>query len=371
MKNACFLLISLAFLTQCQPKPTPQYFSEKMPDWTLTPFLKADSVNPVLLPSPTATFDCPILKKAIRWEEKDVFNPAAVVRDGRVWLLYRAENQALSDVPKTSRLGLAVSDDGFHFKKQGAPVLFPDNDAMKKYEFPGGIEDPRLVETADGRYILTYTAYDGTTARLCVASSKDLQHWTKHGLVLTDRFENTWSKSGAIVVRQVGEKMIAERVGGKFWLYFGDTDLFAATSDDLIHWQPVLDANGKLLSVLQPRKGFHDSRLVESGPFALLTKRGILLIYNGMNAEKNGDPTLLADTYSAGQALFDRQNPTKLLARTQTNFFKPTQAYERVGQVHEVCFLEGLVWFRNRWLLYYGTADSKIAAATCVKFIHN
>jgi len=45
----------------------------------------------------------------------------------------------------------------------------------------GGCEDPRVVEDSAGTYYMTYTAFDGTLARLMVASSLDLLHWTKHG----------------------------------------------------------------------------------------------------------------------------------------------------------------------------------------------
>jgi len=44
-------------------------------------------------------------------------------------------------------------------------------------------------------------------------------------------------------------------------------------------------------------------------------------------------------------------------------FMKPTQPYEITGEVNQVCFAEGLAWHGKRWLLYYGTADSKIAVA--------
>jgi len=33
------------------------------------------------------------------------------------------------------------------------------------------------------------------------------------------------------------------------------------------------------------------------------------------------------------------------------------------GDIYEVCFVEGLVYFKDKWFLYYGTADSKIAVA--------
>ncbi len=53
----------------------------------------------------------------------------------------------------------------------------------------------------------------------------------------------------------------------------------------------------------------------------------------------------------------------KLIDRTKTNFIQPDKDYEKVGEVNEVCFVEGLVFFKKKWFLYYGTADSKIAVA--------
>src|SRR5262249_5169010 len=142
----------------------------KNESWALLPFIKADEVNPILIPDPTTTFFCPIQKTNINWESKDVFNPAAVVRHDTVFLLYRAQDKIGKPVG-TSRIGLAWSTDGLHFKKYPTPVLYPDNDAEKKYEWPGGCEDPRIVEDKKGTYYLAYTAYDGDKARLMIATS--------------------------------------------------------------------------------------------------------------------------------------------------------------------------------------------------------
>ena len=327
----------------------------------LMPFVKVDRVNPVLLPG-NNTFICPILQKEIPWENKDVFNPAAVVRNNKIYLIYRAED-TIGVYNGTSRLGLAVSNDGYHFVKEPSPVFYPDNDSMKIYEWEGGTEDPRIVEAETGDYIMTYTTYDGETARLCVAVSEDLRNWTKYGPVLQGKFKNRWSKSGAIVSKLVGSSVVATKIQGKYWMFFGDTDLFMATSEDLINWKPVLE-NDDLKSVLKPRPGKFDSRLVESGPYALVTKKGILLIYNGMNLDEGGDPALAKGAYCGGQALFDLEDPTRLIDRLDENFIMPDKDYELEGQVNQVCFLEGLVFFKNKWFLYYGTADSKIAVAT-------
>lgn len=347
--------------------------------WHFPAFEKVDSVNPVLVAGP-GRFRCPVLKDTIAWENKDVFNPAAVVHEGKVWLLYRAED-TIGRHNGTSRLGLAVSDDGLKFRREPLPVFYPDEDSMKSLEWEGGVEDPRLVRTPGevgmpGGFLLTYTAYDGKVARLCMAFSDDLRNWKKAGPVLRGRFRDTWSKSGAVVVEQHDDAFIARRIKcssqdrslhdgdcpGHFWMYFGDTDLFMAWSDDLLHWQP-LEENGKLKPVMHPRAGMFDSRLVEPGPFALFTESGIILLYNGMNLEQGGDVDLPAGAYCTGQALFMPEDPRILKNRAKEYFLRPDKPYEISGQVNQVCFIEGLVWHQGRWMLYYGTADSRIAVA--------
>ena len=355
----CFTLASFLLLSSCNPKQNQSSASQDI-SWAMLPFEKLNEANPILAAG-DRVFTCPILKREVKWEEKDVFNPAAVVRNDTVFLFYRAED-TIGKYAGTSRIGLGWSVDGIHFTRMDKPVLFPDEDFMKMYEWEGGIEDPRIVEREEGLYIMTYSAYDGKTARLCLASSTDLTHWTKHGPVLIDQFIDAWSKSGAIVAKQKGDKIFAEKVNGKYWMYFGDTDLFVATSEDLIHWQPVLE-NGKLKSVLKPRPGYFDSRLVESGPYALVTENGILLLYNGMNLDTGGDPDLPSGAYCSGQALFDASDPTTLINRLEKNFLKPDQPYEIQGQVNQVCFIEGMVPYKGKWFLYYGTADSKIGVA--------
>jgi predicted GH43/DUF377 family glycosyl hydrolase len=119
-----------------------------------------------------------------------------------------------------------------------------------------------------------------------------------------------------------------------------------------------------LVAVIRPRPGRFDSMLVEPGPPAVLTPDGIVLMYHGKNDPSSGDPSLPAGTYGVGQLLLDPVDPTAVLARTTSPFLLPERDYEITGQVGNVCFAEGLVPFGDRWMLYYGTADSKIAVAT-------
>lgn len=380
-----FFLFSCYILSACKSKPTIVDEEVKdsvasTTDWTLLPFVKVDSANPVLTPG-TATFACPVRKQTVAWEEKDVFNPAIAVRHDTLFMLYRAQDK-IGKPGGTSRIGLAWSTDGMHFTKYAQPVLFPDNDAYKKYEWEGGCEDPRMVQDSAGTYYLTYTAFEGTTARLFIATSTDLVHWTKHGAVFAKayngKYMNAWSKSGSIVSTYVDGKIIATKINGKYWMYWGDKYIWAATSDDLINWTPVEVAAGEkqpydsvysnfnvssLKIALPTRKGKFDCDLVESGPPAMITDKGILFLYNSRNVPSIGDTSLPQGAYTASQVLFDKNDPTKIVHRMDNYFIKPEKPYELTGQVNQVCFIEGLANYKNKWWLYYGTADSKVAVA--------
>nr|MDO8113906.1 hypothetical protein [Candidatus Sigynarchaeota archaeon] len=149
------------------------------------------------------------------------------------------------------------------------------------------------------------------------------------------------------------------RIRGKYWMYWGERALHAASSKDLIHWK-----RGPI--VLRPRPRFFDSQLIEAGPPPLLTTDGILVMYNGKNHAQIGDRAVPANTYAGGQALFDHAKPTRLLARLDQPFFKPELPFEKTGQYAAgTTFTEGLVFFKNKWFLYYGCAYSFVGVATC------
>ncbi len=288
-------------------------------NWELKPFVKYEQ-NPILKPTGDT------------WQSKDLFNPAAWTDGETIWLLYRAEDSTgIGKWNGTSRIGLAISKDGFNFAREARPVIEP----TEPWELPGGCEDPRVVRINDIFY-LTYTAFDGKTARLALASSTDLRVWQKHGLLFPDM---GWTKSGAI---------LATPIQGKYWMYFGDTNIWAAYSTNLLDWTVIKEP------VLQPRPDRFDSLLAEPGPPPILTDDGILLLYNGADE---------ASVYTCGQVLFDAQDPTQVIARTEHPFFVPTTDLEISGQVPNVTFIEGLVQYNSRWFLYYGMADSGVGVA--------
>jgi len=273
------------------------------------------------------------------FESAGVFNPTVVKKDGRFVMLYRAQDKA-----GTSRLGYAHSTDGIHFTRRAEPVLSPEAD----YEKDGGVEDPRLVKIGS-TYYLTYTAYNKREAQLCLATSKDLIRWERKGVIMPanrGRWNVGWTKAGAI---------LTEKVNGKYWMYYmadpakDVNEMGVAFSDDLIHWTEALDQ-----PVLERRPGYFDAKVVEPGPPPIITEQGILLIYNGAD-EKT--------VYATGWVLFDKKDPTKVLARSDQPIFIVEREWEKVGQVPNVVFVEGMVRDGNRWLFYYGGADKYVGVA--------
>jgi len=254
-------------------------------------------------------------------------------------MLYRAQDHA-----GTSRLGYAESEDGIHFARRAEPLLSPEAD----YEKEGGVEDPRLVEVA-GRYILTYTGYNKKDAQLCMAESRDLLHWERKGVLLPaykGNWNAGWTKSGAIV---------PEKIEGKYWMYWLGTaadrtdQMGLSSSEDLVHWKEETK-----MPVLPKRAGKFDSRVVEPGPPPVVTKDGIVLVYNG------ADDQLV---YRTGIAVFDRRDPRKVVYRSEEPVFAPEMAWEKAGQVPNVVFVEGLLAEKDRFVLYYGGADKYIGVA--------
>lgn len=250
-------------------------------------------------------------------------------------MLYRAQ-----DSHGKSSLGYATSDDGVHVMRQSTPVMAGE----APYEMGGGVEDPRLVRIGDNNEGGQGKHSSGPIhgdAQLCLAISADLIHWKRQGVIMPaykGKWNVGWTKSGAIV---------PEKLNGKYWMYYlADaanqlTQMSIAYSTDLVHWTDALDH-----PVLASRPKMFDSQVVEPGPAPLITDNGIFLVDNGGD-DKN--------VYRNGWVLFDKSDPTKVLARAQEPIFEPVQDWEKKGQVPNVVFVEGLV--RD------ATAGSSIMAA--------
>ena len=180
--------------------------------------------------------DAPILApQGSGWESAGTFNPAVVEYNGKFVMLYRAQ-----DAAGTSRLGYAESTDGIHFARRPEPVLSPEGD----YEKNGGVEDPRLQKFGNTFY-LTYTGYNKKDAQLCLATSQDLIHWDRKGVILPaykGNWNKAWTKSGAIV---------PEKIDGKYWMYWLGTAADKTDQMGIARSTFVIDPDGRIARVFE------------------------------------------------------------------------------------------------------------------------
>jgi beta-1,2-mannosidase len=361
MKKSIYLALLICF-AGCKEKPN--VFD------SLSSFYKPVT-EPVLSHDSMAVFFDSLKNETVHWKKADVFNPAAIVRNDTIYVLSRCEdNPAAKLGARTSRIGISASVDGIHFTSFREPVLYPRKDGFQQYDSPGGCEDPRIVQTEEGLYVLAYTSWDYKIPRLSIAFSKDLFHWEKKGPAFDKAYNHKFldiaSKSASMITKMVDNKIVLAKIAGKYWMYWGERFVNLAWSENLYDWYPVLDKAGDLKKTMETRPHYFDSDLDECGPPALITNRGVMLIYNGKNANnpREADPSLPQGTYSTGRVFFDPKDLQTILIRSDGPFLKPTLPYEISGQYTAgTTFAEGLVYYKGKWILYYGTADSFVGVA--------
>ncbi|MCD6120881.1 MAG: hypothetical protein J7K04_03510 [Spirochaetales bacterium] len=282
----------------------------------------------------------PVMKprKHVKWEAGAVFNAASIYDNGLVHLLYRTTDIASSgkDGDFISRIGYAVSKDGLHFNRLEEPVLSNDVEQERR-----GCEDPRIVKI-DETYYMMYTGFGGRFPgdyRICLASSKNLIDWKRHGVVLDEKNKDASLFPGLI--------------GGKYvMLHRREPDIWIAYSDDLKQWY----GHRSIMKPI-PESTWECNKIGIGGP-PLETKDGFLLIYHGTNKE---------NVYSLGVALLDLEDPSKVIARQKEPVLEPVLKWEREGCIPNVVFSCGQVELEDRIIVYYGGADKVIGTAEIKK----
>ena len=267
--------------------------------------------NPILIPD-----------KTHNWESKKVYNCGAIYEPSanKYHIYYRAVG---TNAKWHSSIGYATSSDGEYFERFDAPVFVPTLPLEKL-----GVEDPRVVKIGD-RYYMTYTAYDGDCARLLFATSDNLHDWERRGEIIPQwdfkkakgfqvkwdeaRYTETalkkWIKSGGI---------FSEKIDGKYWMIFGDSNVWLAYSKDCMKWKPLWEP------FIKPREGFFDSVHIEMGPPPIKTDKGWLVLYHGIDEKI---------VYRIGLVLLDLNNPRKIIFRSSESLFQPREPYELSGIV--------------------------------------
>tara|TARA_R110002096_G_scaffold309676_1_gene504356 strand:- start:6390 stop:7427 length:1038 start_codon:yes stop_codon:yes gene_type:complete len=313
------------------------------------------------------------------FENNGVLNPGIYQEDGQVHIFYRAVKDG-----NFSTIGYAKSNGPNtlieHHKK---PIITPEFDYEKH-----GIEDARIVKIED-TYYLTYTAYDGINAMGALATSKDLKHFEKKGIItpminykdykchlehcnqgkLNPKYYyyyNLFAELGIVdhanrLLKDKDVLLFPKKINGKFVMLHriwpGIQIVFFENWEDLTDqfWQDYLkDLTSHI--ILDPKYGF-EVNYIGGGCPPIETKEGWLLIYHGVCE------TTIGKTYHAAAALLDINNPRKVIARLEQPLFSPSQEWEKEGVVNHVVFPTGTALFGDDLYIYYGAADKHTAVA--------
>ncbi|MCC6371827.1 MAG: pesticidal protein Cry7Aa [Bacteroidia bacterium] len=317
-------------------------------------------------------------KTVLDFENEGVLNPGIIQVGDIIHMFYRAVSLGnYSSIGYCRLSGPLIID-----KRDQKPVLFAEFD----YELHG-VEDPRIVKI-DDLYYLSYTAYDGVNALGALATSTDLIHWNKQGIIVPQitydefsaftaskgiinekysRYNNyqgfaedakerifLWDKNLIFFPRRINGKLyFLHRVKPDIQIVVGITEL-----SELTHtfWQNYF-ANINDFIVMSPKYP-HEISYVGGGCPPIETAHGWLFIYHGVYDSAKGY------VYTACAALLDLANPNKEIARLPYPLFKPDKNWELRGEVNNVCFPTGTALINDRLYIYYGAADERIAVAS-------
>ncbi len=272
-----------------------------------------------------------------------VFNCGATrLQDGSTLLLVRVEDRR-----GISHLTAARSKDGFTgWEIDPTPTLAPDEspDSDEKW----GIEDARVVYVPElGKYCITYTGYFEGGPHVKMAMTEDFRSFDKVGSVIPPE-----DKDAALFPRKFGGHwLLLHRPVSAF---ARSADIWLSQSPDLIHW-------GVHREILAARHGaWWDANKIGLSPPPLETAEGWLMMYHGVRLTPAGC------IYRQGLALFDLEDPSKLIRRCTEWVFAPEMPYEQDGDVGYVVFPCG--WTvgddGDELRVYYGCADTSVGIAT-------
>ena len=216
-----------------------------------------------------------------------------------------------------------------------------------------GVEDPRITKI-DGTYWITYAAASRAGVATALASSGDMKTFKRHGLIFPPENKDV--------------VLFPERINGVFHAlhrpnpssHFSPPQIWLAQSHDLIHW-------GGHVPLFTGRHPWEGDRIGAGTP-PLLTDEGWLLLYHGSSRCSSDAPEGEVGVYSAGLVLLDRDDPSRVLARSSEPMMIPTNTYETTGFVPNVVFPTALIHSRaskagENLDVYYGAADTSIAFA--------
>ncbi len=311
----------------------------------------------------------PVLSQsALGWEVEAVINPAAVIDpSGRVHLFYRAIGR-----DGISRIGYASSADGVNFDERlPYPVFALQNSVpdprMEKYRRQHhaglvasggtwcGVEDPRAI-LLDGRVYLSFQAFEGWhSLRIGVVS-----------ISLEDLQAKRWKWSAPVFLSAPEEVqknwvIFPKKIQGKYAVFHGLTyknrgRALIAMLDTLdSDPTPYIDSDARFRND-ELYEGVWDSRIRGAAAPPIETKEGWLVFYHANDAKE-------PHRYKLGAMLLDKNDPSKVLVRSQVPVLSPDASYENEGAKPGIVYACGAVVKDDMLIIYYGAADTVICAA--------
>lgn len=296
------------------------------------PGLKRYARNPILKP------------RGSGWESKAVFNPTVLQLDDKIYLLYRAVGE-----DGVSRMGLAVSQDGYTIgERLSEPIYVPRANFERM-----GCEDPRVTRMDEHIY-MCYTAFDGKMARVAFTqiSVDDFlnREWNKWEYPKVISPSNIWDKNACLLDRKVKEKYVffhRPLIGNHKDIFIDYVEDLEFKSDRRLGGYPCLKVR---------HEKWDSDRVGIAGP-PIYTNYGWVLIYHAKSA--------FDGHYRLGSALLDKDDPAGVVSRLEDPILEPRERYEVEGAVNNVVFSCGQALVGDELLVYYGSADERIALATC------
>lgn len=307
------------------------------------------------------------------WESLATCNPGVYYDKGTFYMLYRA---AGNDREHVIRMGLATSQDGFHFERvSDKPAFSPAEGNFDS----GCVEDPRIVKF-DDEYYVTYAfrpfppgqywklGPDEVWLPRCGKHAPDAvkKNLGNTALAVTSDFRN-FRRLGRVTSPMLDDRdviLFPEKIAGKYWMlhrpkqYVGVAygvdypSIWIKSSDDLLAWE-----NKESHLLLSGVKGTWEEKVGGSTP-PLRTEQGWLVIYHGVENGGRG-------YYRAGAVLLDLENPLKVIAKSPGYILEPEFDYELNGYYRGCVFPTGNVLVGDTLYVYYGGADKYVGVATC------
>ena len=277
------------------------------------------------------------------------FNPGATVdrASDRVVILVRVFEEAT----RRSCLGLALSADGQRIDEiWDRPAIARD----APYE-DWGAEDARITYlAAEKRYAITYTGYSRDGPRVCLITTDNLlapTSYKRHGPRIDGENKNC--------------VIFPEKIDGKYVILHRPMPRMVCIK--VAKLEKPWPADG--VTLVGPRPNTWRSSRVGAGAPPIRTEIGWLLPFHGATSLEEGN------VYSMGWCVLDLKNPEKVLYVSDTPALTPEAPYEielnEIPQVDmanfrtgvRVVFPQGLVERGDDLVVYYGAADTTVAAA--------